>query len=243
VAGADELTAADVLASAVPPGPPVMLEPGLAPAGIPGISASPGELADPPDVAAPEVPAPLGVVVAPASPAVFPLPELPSLPGVPAVLPVLPVLPVPAVLPVFPVLAGPEVPVPWLAPEAFAEATGVGAVAAGEPASGAVGAPDDPADEPAADVAGVGAVLAAAGAVVAGGALTRADDGPAGAARLGAVALAVGRVVVLARLAGWDWVAPCGWDLGLAAAEAAAGLDPAAPDAAGVELLDAAEAS
>ena len=50
----------------------------------------------------------------------------------------------------------------------------------------------------------------AAACVVAGGALTRAEGDPAGAARLGAVALAVGRVVVLARLAGWDWVAPCG---------------------------------
>ena len=110
-------------------------------------------------------------------------------------------------------------------------------------AVGAVGAPDDPADEPEADVVGVGAALAAAGAVVAGGALTRAEDDPEGAARLGDVALAVGRVVVFARLAGWDWVAPCGWDLGLATAEAEAGLDPAAPDAAGVELLDAAEAS
>jgi hypothetical protein len=235
VAGADELTAADVLASAgdpwVPPGPPALLEPGLAPAGIPGIWASPGEVADPPEVAAPEVPAPLGVVEAPASPAASPLPELPALPGVPAVVPVLPVL------------AEPEVPVPWLEPEVFAGATGSGAVAAGEPASGAVGAPDDPGDEPEAGVAGVGAVLAAAGAVVAGGTLARAEDDPAGAARLGDVALAAGRVVAFARLAGWDWVAPCGRDLGLAAAEAEAGLDPAAPDAAGIELLDAAEAS
>jgi hypothetical protein len=235
VTGADELTEADVLASAgdpwLPPGPPAMLEPGLAPAGIPGICASPGEVAEPSEVAAPEVPALLGVVAAPASPAASPLPELPALPGVPAVSPV------------FPVLAEPVLPVPWLEPEVLAEATGSGAVAAGEPASGAVDAPDDPAGEPEADVAGVGAVPAAAGAVVAGGALARADGDPAGATRLGDVALAVGRLVAFARLAGWDWVAPWGWDLALAAGEAEAGLDPVAPDAAGAGLLDAAEAS
>ena len=87
-------------------------------------------------------------------------------------------------------------------------------------------------------------MVAAAGAGVAGGVLVRAEgeDEPEGAARLGDVALTVGRVVVFVLLAGWDWVAPCGWDLGLAAG-AGAELDPAAPDAAGPEGLDVAEAS
>lgn len=50
----------------------------------------------------------------------------------------------------------------------------------------------------------------------------RGDGEVDGAASLGEVALAAGRVLPWARLAGWDRVAPCGWDLGLADADGAA---------------------
>jgi hypothetical protein len=127
----------------------------------------------------------------------------------------------------------------WPVPEPLGVANGCGTVPGrdGEGDGAVVGVWDT-------EVDGV-AVLD--GEVDGAGALARGDGDTVGAARLGEVALAAGlglacRWLALARgcavargwLAGWDWVLPCGWDLGLAAAAGA--LDDGA-------LAAAAEAS
>jgi hypothetical protein len=140
-----------------------------------------------------------------------------------------------------PVEAGAD-PVPVeVEPEALGVANGCGTVA---PEEVGFGAADDAA-------AGAGVVVdAASGAgLAAGAALARPDGEAAGLVRLGDAALAVGRVLAPAWLAGWDWFAPCGCDLGLTVTgagpglETAAGADAAVPDVADEEPPEVAEAS
>jgi hypothetical protein len=80
------------------------------------------------------------------------------------------------------------------------------------------------------EAAGVGAVAElAAGDGLANGLVARADGELAGVVSRGDVALAVGAVDVLVLLAGWDWVAPCGWVLGLVRLAGALGADDDPP--------------
>jgi hypothetical protein len=128
-------------------------------------------------------------------------------------------------------------------PELLGVANGCGTEALREPV------PDD-ADPLDGDTGGVGLDgvdeawgVGLAGLVLAGaGSLARGDGDAGGVDRLGDVALAAGLGlawcwdalargwgVARGRLAGWDWVAPCGWGLGLAAAPGALAdgvLDP-----------------